>query len=221
MIQRSKQQKAVKAQLKGAQEEQLDRLDAGFGDLMSQLTFRKPGNVGRVEGNDDEYDALFSEMHRERFAARATDRTKTEEEIAKEDKERLDELEKARLARMLGDGGEEGEEEEEDEGGKGNKKKRRRNDEELSDDEAEAKPVLDIDALRRHYERAIKERDALEDEEEEDSEEEEDDDDDDDEGASMEDGEEEESGDSDEDEDEEDEEEEDEEDEEDESNVKV
>ena len=172
MIQRSKVQKAEKAKLKGVQEQQLDRLDADFGDLMSELTFRKPGNVGKVEGNDDEYDALFSDMHREGSAARATDRTKTEEEIVQEEKERLEELEKARLARMLGEGDEE-------EGGKRAKGKRRRDDEELSEEE-EAKPVLDFESLREHYEKAIKERQEMEDEDDDGEEEWNDDDDDDD-----------------------------------------
>lgn len=128
IIAKSKMHKATKAKQKDAQEVALSQLDDRFQDLLGDLEFRdkyKSKKDERVrdakekeqkkaqaaaasasallldEGKD--YDELMNAIRDERFAAKAQDRTKTPEEIATEEKEKLKRLEAARLARMRGE----------------------------------------------------------------------------------------------------------------------
>jgi nucleolar protein 14 len=124
IIAKSKMHKATKAKQKDAQEVALSQLDDQFQELLGDLEFRdkyksKKDEQARDarekeerkaaaasallldEGND--YDELMNAIRDERFAAKAQDRTKTPEEIATEEKEKLKRLEAARLARMRGE----------------------------------------------------------------------------------------------------------------------
>jgi hypothetical protein len=128
---KSKMHRAAKAKSKDAQEEATDRLDANMKELLGELTFREKGDRGggKIEDEDVEYEKLFLKVREEERQAKAADRTKSEEEVAREEREKLEKLEKARIARMKGEmrdeeaesgdegseGGESGEESEEDE----------------------------------------------------------------------------------------------------------
>lgn len=125
---KSKMHRAAKAKSKDAQEEATDRLDANMKELLGELTFREKGDRGggRIEDEDVEYEKLFLKVREEERQAKAADRTKSEEEVAREEREKLEKLEKARIARMKGemrdeeaesgDEGSEGEEEGEESG---------------------------------------------------------------------------------------------------------
>ncbi len=122
IIAKSKLHKAAKAKQKDAQEMALSRLDDQFTDLVGDLEFRDKDKSRREEkerdarqreakkgqaaslllDEDKDYDELMVAIRDERFAARAQDRTMTPEEVAKEEKEKLERLEAARLARMRG-----------------------------------------------------------------------------------------------------------------------
>lgn len=147
LIARRKTMKAEKMQVKEAQVETVEKLDETFGEFSNLLLFRKDQPRPKVKAEPTEEDIEMNEWHMEmkqmmlKPKGRATDRTKTPEEIAKEEAERLHRLETRRLARMNGDF-------EEDElsdisvdgGGKSKKSKRRsftRNSDELSDSEGE------------------------------------------------------------------------------------
>lgn len=150
LIARRKTIKAEKMRTKESQVETVEKLDEDFGEFANLLLFRKDQPRPKVQPEPTEEDKEMNEWHMEmkqmmlKPKGRATDRTKTPEEIAKEEAERLHKLETRRLARMNGDF-------EEDElsdisldgAGKPKKKKsRRRQDhtrspEELSDSEDE------------------------------------------------------------------------------------
>jgi nucleolar protein 14 len=112
IINKSKLQKQMKKQVKDEMEIERERLDAAFRELVSESAVEyRPvrGKVGRrgeedeVEDGDevevDEYDKSLNAMTYE-AKFRATDRTKTAEELAIEAKKKLEELEAARIARM-------------------------------------------------------------------------------------------------------------------------
>lgn len=122
---------AVKARQKDAQETTFDRLNDQFRDIVGDLEFREKYGAKSKEkevqpmssleaakkekilakekkgalllDEEEDYDKLMGVMRDERFAAKAKDRTKTDEEIAREEKERLEKLEAARIARMKGE----------------------------------------------------------------------------------------------------------------------
>jgi nucleolar protein 14 len=116
LILRRKILKAERLQSKEKQEEVFEKMDESFDALRDQLTFRdkeadirhhlKSKREGTLSPEDQEMADWDKEMkqylHVDRKVA-ATDRTKTPEEIAKEDADRLHELETRRLARMSGD----------------------------------------------------------------------------------------------------------------------
>ena len=83
-------------------ERQRSDLDKGFSDIMSQLSFNPPKAarpLDRVE--PDSYDKLLKEFVFDKKAV-ATERTKTPQEIAREKAEKLEALERRRLARADG-----------------------------------------------------------------------------------------------------------------------
>merc|ERR1712087_831496 len=95
--------------------EKFEALDESFKELASLLQFRDKDQEyklnlerkkkGLLTEEEKEMDAWDREMKTYQFERKvaATDRTKTPEEIAKEEAERLHELETRRLARMNGD----------------------------------------------------------------------------------------------------------------------
>ncbi|KAG5189025.1 nucleolar protein 14 [Tribonema minus] len=130
IIAKSKLRKADKSRSKDEQEETREKLDAEFGDLLGMLEQRptRAATGEKARAPLDEYDVMTKELTFE-SRAQASDRTRTPEEIAKAEKEKLDELEKSRLRRMRGeDSGDEGDK------GKTSRTKRQRNDDELGDD---------------------------------------------------------------------------------------
>jgi nucleolar protein 14 len=145
LIFRRKTLKAEKMHAKETQVDVVEKLDDTFGDFSNLLMFRKdqPQPTKKAEPTQEEIE--MNEWNKEMKAMmmtpkkKATDRTKTPEELAKEEAERLHKLETRRLARMNGDF-------EEDElsdislDGHGQskraKRKASRNPDELTDDEA-------------------------------------------------------------------------------------
>lgn len=94
---------------KQEQVELFEKADADYGELKGLLKFRAPQSRGEntsvSDKTKDDMDEWNAEMKSYLFERRiaATDRTKTPEEIAKEEAERLHDLEKKRLARMAGE----------------------------------------------------------------------------------------------------------------------
>ena len=115
MIRRRKEEKAARARDREEQAETFETLDESFKELAGLLQFRdkeqekrakaEAKKAGTLSKEEQEMDAWDREMKTYLFERRvkATDRTKTPEEIAKEEAERLHELETRRLARMNGD----------------------------------------------------------------------------------------------------------------------
>ena len=116
LILRRKVLKAERLQSKERQVETFATMDETFAELKGQLNFRDKEREVRqylknkreqtLSPEDQEMADWDREMKQYLFVDRrvkATDRTKTPEEIAKEEAERLHELETRRLARMNGD----------------------------------------------------------------------------------------------------------------------
>eukprot|EP00557_Chaetoceros_sp_GSL56_P004410 CAMPEP_0176498936 /NCGR_PEP_ID=MMETSP0200_2-20121128/12626_1 /TAXON_ID=947934 /ORGANISM="Chaetoceros sp., Strain GSL56" /LENGTH=1104 /DNA_ID=CAMNT_0017897255 /DNA_START=75 /DNA_END=3386 /DNA_ORIENTATION=- len=115
LIMRKKYEKAEKAKHKEEQVEKFEELDENFKELARLLNFRdkeqdrkarlEAKKAGTLTQEEQEMDAWEQEMKGYLFErkVKATDRTKTPEEIAKEEADRLHELETRRLARMNGD----------------------------------------------------------------------------------------------------------------------
>jgi len=84
------------------QEQALDKLDGDFGDIMGQLDFRPP-KAGSLKlpdrGEKDEYDLMMRKLSMERKAI-ATERVKTPQELARDRADKLEEMERARQARL-------------------------------------------------------------------------------------------------------------------------
>lgn len=103
LIEESKKRKAEKQKIKEATMELTEKLDSEWKDLV-QLVNK---NIKKEESKEveksklDEYDKVMREL---RFEARGTvsDRLKTEDEVAQEEKDKLDKLEQERLERMRG-----------------------------------------------------------------------------------------------------------------------
>ena len=83
-------------------EDQRQSLDKDFSEIMQELTFR-PSKAQRLQERTepDSYDKLLKEMVFERKAV-ASERTKTPEELAREEAEKLEVLERQRRARADG-----------------------------------------------------------------------------------------------------------------------
>jgi nucleolar protein 14 len=115
LIMRKKFEKAEKVKSKEMQAETFESLDDNFKELAAMLNFRDKGQerrgyfearkAGTLSQEDKEMDEWDKEMKAYLFDRRvkATDRTKTVEEIAKEEADKLHVLETRRLARMSGD----------------------------------------------------------------------------------------------------------------------
>ncbi|XP_024521488.1 nucleolar protein 14-like [Selaginella moellendorffii] len=147
VIAKSKHFKAVKAKEKEDDLDLREKLDSDFkvlAETPALLSLMRPKKINTLKAllakgsikNDkasdadtekekpDDYDKLMKEMAFE-IRAQASERLKTSEEIAKEEKERLEELEKKRIQRMTG-AQESDSEADEDDGGSKRKKKRKR-----------------------------------------------------------------------------------------------
>jgi nucleolar protein 14 len=121
LIMRRKLQKQERLKSKETQVDKFEAMDNQFSELATLLEFRDKEQdirnhiaakrAGTLSTEDQELAEWDKEMkqylHIERKVA-ATDRTKTPEEIAKEEADRLHELETRRLARMNGDFDDEG-----------------------------------------------------------------------------------------------------------------
>jgi nucleolar protein 14 len=116
LILRRKILKVERMKSKEAQVDTFEKMDDSFADLAKLLSFRdkekeikdyhSAKREGRLSGADQEMAEWDKEMKNYQFAERkvkALDRTKTPEEIAKNEAERLHELETRRMARMNGD----------------------------------------------------------------------------------------------------------------------
>ncbi|KAL7536701.1 hypothetical protein ACHAXR_007349 [Thalassiosira sp. AJA248-18] len=114
-IMRKKMMKAEKMKRKEDQAETFETMDESFGELAQLLQFRdkederkkqfEAKKKGTLSQEDREMDAWDKEMKEYLFERRvaATDRTKTPEELAKNEADKLHALESKRLARMAGD----------------------------------------------------------------------------------------------------------------------
>ncbi|KAJ8905820.1 hypothetical protein NDN08_002325 [Rhodosorus marinus] len=111
IIAKSKMYRDERAKDKLEMEAKTDKLDAALGDILPGLQKGRPRNAAEQSAADKEYDQMFAELATEKRAI-ATDRLKTPEELAKEEKERLDALEATRLRRMKGTWDEDAEESE-------------------------------------------------------------------------------------------------------------
>ena len=109
MIARRKAMKAEKMEAKETQIDTFEKMDDNFGELSALLRYRKNEKRPLIPPKPTQEDLEMNEWNSElrqmmsKPKKRATDRTKTPEEIAKEESERLHELETRRLARMNGD----------------------------------------------------------------------------------------------------------------------
>lgn len=101
LIAESKKRKAEKQKLKEETLELTEKLDTEWKDLLPLVNKAKSLNDLADNVKADEYDKVMRQL---KFEARGTpsDRLKSEDEIAKEEKERLEILEKERLERMHG-----------------------------------------------------------------------------------------------------------------------
>ncbi|VEU40901.1 unnamed protein product [Pseudo-nitzschia multistriata] len=144
LIARRKAMKAEKMQAKETQVDTFEKMDEDFGELSALLRYRKNERKPLIPPKPTQEDNEMKEWNSEirqmmaKPKRRATDRTKTPEEIAKEESERLHELETRRMARMNGDFDEDDFSDIEiDQGGRKKQKPKQRGPDELSDSEDE------------------------------------------------------------------------------------
>ncbi|EFA10489.1 nucleolar protein 14 homolog [Tribolium castaneum] len=99
LIAESKKRKAEKQRTKEATLELTEKLDTEWKDLLPLVSRAQKGEPDK--GAVDDYDKVMREL---RFEARGTvsDRLKSEDEVAQEEKQRLEELEEKRRERMRG-----------------------------------------------------------------------------------------------------------------------
>ncbi|CAR28754.1 ZYRO0F11242p [Zygosaccharomyces rouxii] len=106
VIAKSKFYKQQRQKSQEQRQDQIEELDEGFDDIMSELRSsnvqRNPEEPNQEEKDKQkEYDMKVRELIMDRRAAPA-DRTKTEEEIKKEEEEKMKRLEQQRIDRMSG-----------------------------------------------------------------------------------------------------------------------
>ena len=148
VVLKSKMYRAEKAEETAAQATRVSTLDSDFSSIRAFLEFkdndrtRTPqDNATAGEGDDDFMHQAM--LLAEEAKVKAAERVKTPEEVAREERERMDRQERARLRRMKGEEEDEEEEEKMDHG-IGSKRKRRREQEkrerreEKEEEEAEA-----------------------------------------------------------------------------------
>lgn len=101
LIAESKKRKAEQQKTKEVTLELTEKLDTEWKDLLPLVNRSKPKVEDQTEAKVDDYDKVMREL---RFEARGTvsDRLKTEDEVAREEKEKLEQLEQERLERMKG-----------------------------------------------------------------------------------------------------------------------
>ncbi|GAX18342.1 nucleolar protein 14 [Fistulifera solaris] len=149
LILRRKILKAEKMQSKEHQAERFAALDESFDQIAAQLQFRdkekeirqhlaskREGTLSPEDAEMADWDKEMKEYLHVQRKVKASDRTKTPEEIAKEEAERLHKLETRRLARMNGDFEDDDFSDLSDNETKGKRKRRKKdnaNPEELSD----------------------------------------------------------------------------------------
>uniref|UniRef100_A0A6M2DRW4 Putative nucleolar protein n=1 Tax=Xenopsylla cheopis TaxID=163159 RepID=A0A6M2DRW4_XENCH len=100
LIMESKKRKLEKQREREATIEMTEKLDSEWKDLLPLVNKNKGSKIQEpIEKAKDDYDMVVKQL---KFEARGmpTDRLKTEDEIAKENKEKLEQLEQDRLARM-------------------------------------------------------------------------------------------------------------------------
>lgn len=108
LIARRKLMKAERMQNKESQIETVEKMDESFAELSALLSYRKNekrpliAKQTQEEKEMNEWNIELKQMMM-KPKRKATDRTKTPEEIAKEEAQRLHELETRRMARMNGD----------------------------------------------------------------------------------------------------------------------
>ena len=190
MIDATKAKRAQKAMSKEQQEDAVDKMDAAFSELTQHLTFRSkepnaraaaPKRPPAAPADDDDQDANYEqEMRALSFERRvaAGERTKTGEEIARGEREQLEQLENERVKRMLGN------DDDEHADGKRQKtrKRRERTDDDLSgsDGEPEVPPGARRDKNGIVWQDEIDDKDDDDDDGGDDDNDDDDDDDDDD-----------------------------------------
>lgn len=109
LIARRKAMKAEKMEAKETQIDTFEKMDENFGEISALLKYRKNEKRPLIPPKPTQEDIEMNEWNSElrqmmsKPKRQATDRTKTPEEIAKEESEKLHELETRRLARMNGD----------------------------------------------------------------------------------------------------------------------
>lgn len=101
LIAESKKRKAEKQKLKEETLELTEKLDSEWKDLLPLVNKTKSTKATPELEKADEYDKTVKQL---KFEARGTpsDRLKSEDEIAKEEREKLEQLEKERVERMRG-----------------------------------------------------------------------------------------------------------------------
>uniref|UniRef100_A0A7S2ZCZ2 Uncharacterized protein n=2 Tax=Rhodosorus marinus TaxID=101924 RepID=A0A7S2ZCZ2_9RHOD len=133
IIAKSKMYRDERAKDRLEMEAKTDKLDAALDDILPGLQKGPSRNAVVQSVADKEYDKMFVELATEKRAI-ATDRLKTPEELAKEEKERLDALEAMRLRRMKGTGDEDEESEGKPDESKNISQSARRGGDDLEDD---------------------------------------------------------------------------------------
>ncbi|ORZ39919.1 nucleolar protein 14 [Catenaria anguillulae PL171] len=102
LIAKSKQHKAERQKIKEENEDLRLQLDSELDSIRGLLMGGAGAAAAPRRGAEDDYDMMVRELKFDK-RAQPTDRTKTEEELAVEEKERLERLEKDRLRRMNGE----------------------------------------------------------------------------------------------------------------------
>lgn len=150
MIKRKKIEKAERQQSKEDQVEKFEGMDESFKELAGLLDFRdkdeeykktaekrKAGTLSKDELEMEDWNKEMKSYLFER-KVKATDRTKTPDEIAKEEAERLQEFETKRLARMNGDFEDDDLSDISDDEDKASKSKKKRKKQKKGDDELDS-----------------------------------------------------------------------------------
>ncbi|EJD53655.1 Nop14-like protein [Auricularia subglabra TFB-10046 SS5] len=134
VIAKSKEHKYMRQMNQEKQEAERQQLDDDFDDIRALLGGGKPDEFKAQQAKsaetDKDYDQLVRDLAFDK-RSKPSDRTKTEDELAEEEKAKLEKLERARLRRM---GGEPEESGAEDEARHRKRQKRERGGDDLEDD---------------------------------------------------------------------------------------
>ncbi|KAJ8286624.1 hypothetical protein GJAV_G00041280 [Gymnothorax javanicus] len=105
LIIKSKQEKRLRQNLKEESQELTEKLDQDWKSIQLLLSKKPPKSAAEVDENKpklEEYDIMVRELGFE-MKAQPSEKMKTPEEVAREERERLQKLEAERLRRMHGD----------------------------------------------------------------------------------------------------------------------